>query len=211
MKSRISNPMKGVEFDLIMNAKKAHLLLLLIVIFVQCFWMIAAEAQLANQVFETKLVNGMKVILLENHKAPLITFQVWYRVGSRNESWGKTGLSHMLEHMMYKGTQKVGPEEYSHIVQQNGGDDNAFTTQDYTSFFVDISADRVQIPMDLEADRMQNLILTEEDFRTEHMVIMEEQRLISKDDPQVYLQEQMEAAAFLTSPYHWPVSVGRRI
>jgi zinc protease len=185
--------------------KKTALWWILLIVLVQCLWILTAEAKLADQVYETTLPNGMKAILLENHKAPVVTFQIWYRVGSRNESWGKTGLSHMLEHMMYKGTQKVGPEEFSRIIQENGGDDNAFTTQDYTSFFVNISADRTQIPIDLEADRMQNLTLKEEDFRTEHMVVMEERRLTTEDNPQAYLSEQMEAAAFQISPYHWPV------
>ena len=163
-----------------------------------------SEAELKENVFETALPNGLKVILLENHKAPLVTFQVWYRVGSRNESWGKTGLSHMLEHMMFKGTEKVGPEEFSRIVQENGGNDNAFTSRDYTAYFENMNADRVQIPIDLESDRMHNLLLREEDFRTERMVVMEERRLRTEDNPQANLQEHMEATAFLTSPYHWP-------
>jgi zinc protease len=168
------------------------------------FFISLAEAGLKDQVFETVLPNGLKVILLENHKAPLITFQVWYRVGSRNEAWGKTGLSHMLEHMMFKGTEKVGPEGFSKIVQQNGGNDNAFTSRDYTAYFENLSADRVQISIDLESDRMQNLRLREEDFRTERMVVMEERRLRTEDNPQSYLSEQLEATAFQIQPYHWP-------
>ena len=163
-----------------------------------------SEAGLREQVFETTLPNGLKVILLENHKAPLITFQVWYRVGSRNEEWGKTGLSHMLEHMMFKGTKKVGPEEFSRIIQENGGNDNAFTSRDNTAYFENLSADRVQVAIELESDRMQNLMLREEDFRTERMVVMEERRLRTEDNPQANLQEQVEATAFQIQPYHWP-------
>jgi zinc protease len=163
-----------------------------------------SEAGLKEQVFETVLPNGLKVILLENHKTPVITFQVWYRVGSRNEEWGKTGLSHMLEHMMFKGTEKVDPEEFSRIIQENGGNCNAFTSRDYTAYFENLSADRVQVALELESDRMQNLILKEEDFRTERMVVMEERRLRTEDDPQAYLVEQMEATSFQVSPYHWP-------
>jgi len=163
-----------------------------------------SEAGLREQVLETILPNGLKVILLENHKAPLITFQIWYRVGSRNEEWGKTGLSHMLEHMMFKGTKKVGPEEFSRIIQENGGNDNAFTSRDYTAYFENLSADRIQIALDLESDRMQNLVLREEDFRTERMVVMEERRLRTEDNPQAYVQEQLEATAFQIQPYHWP-------
>jgi len=164
-----------------------------------------AGAGLREQVFETVLPNGLKVILLENHKAPLVTFQVWYRVGSRNEAWGKTGLSHMLEHMMFKGTEKVGPEEFSRIIQENGGNDNAFTSYDYTAYFENLSADRVQVAIDLEADRMQNLMLREEDFRTERMVVMEERRLRTEDNPQSVLVEQVMSTAFQTQPYHWPI------
>ncbi len=162
-------------------------------------------AAIAEHVSETMLPNGMKVILLENHRAPLVTFQIWYRVGSRNEQWGKTGLSHMLEHMMFKGTKKVGPEDFSRIVQENGGNVNAFTSQDYTAYFENISADRMKIPITLESDRMQNLVLREQDFKTERMVVMEERRLRTEDDPQSYLVEQVGATAFQTSPYHWPI------
>jgi predicted Zn-dependent peptidase len=142
------------------------------------FWMSAGQAELRDQVFETTLSNGLKVILLEDSKAPLITFHIWYR----NEEWGKTGLSHLLEHMMFKGTKKYGPEEYSRIIQENGGETNAFTSRDYTGYFATLRSDRVQVVMDLEADRMQNLNLREEDFATERMVVMEERRQRTEDD-----------------------------
>jgi zinc protease len=162
-------------------------------------------AGLKDQVSETTLSNGLKVILLENPKAPLVTFQVWYRVGSRNEAWEKTGLSHMLEHMMFKGTEKIGPEEFSRVIQENGGNNNAFTSRDYTAYYETLSSDRVQVAMDLESDRMQNLLLQEEDFRTERMVVMEERRLRTEDNPISSLHEQLEAAAFQIQPYHWPI------
>jgi zinc protease len=126
-------------------------------------------------------------------------------VGSRNEEWGRTGLSHMLEHMMFKGTKKIGPEEFSRIVQENGGNDNAFTSRDFTAYFENLSADRIQVAIDLESDRMQNINLREEDFRTERMVVMEERRLRTEDSPTAYLQEQMETTAFQIQPYHWPI------
>lgn len=163
-----------------------------------------AEAGLKERVVEKVLPNGLKVILLEKHRAPVVTFQVWYRVGSRNEAWGKTGLSHMLEHMMFKGTGKVGPEDFSRIIQENGGNDNAGTSYDYTFYFTSLSSDRTQIPIELEADRMKNLILREEDFRTERLVVMEERRLRTSDDPQAYVDEQVMAAAYQIQPYHWP-------
>jgi zinc protease len=148
-----------------------------LIFFLYCLSIPLSEAGLRDQVFETVLPNGLKVIFLENHKAPLVTFQVWYRVGSRNEAWGKTGLSHMLEHMMFKGTEKTGPEEFSRIIQENGGNLNAFTSYDYTAYFENLSTDRIRVAIDLEADRMQNLVLREEDFRTERMVVMEERRM----------------------------------
>jgi zinc protease len=163
------------------------------------------EAALKDRVEETTLANGLKVIFLENHKVPVVTFQVWYRVGSRNEPWGKTGLSHMLEHMMFKGTDRFGPEEFSRRIQESGGNDNAFTSTDYTAYFTNISSDRIGVPLELEADRMQNLVLREEDFQTERMVIMEERRLRTEDNPQAYLQEQVIATAFQIQPYHWPI------
>jgi zinc protease len=164
-----------------------------------------SEAGIRDRVFETILPNGLKVILVEDHKAPLITFQVWYRVGSRNEAWGKTGLSHVLEHMMFKGTEKVGPEEFSKIVQENGGNLNAFTSYDYTAYFENLSADRVKVAIDLESDRIQNLVLRQEDFRTERMVVMEERRLRTEDNPQAHLFEQLMATAFQIHPYRWPI------
>jgi zinc protease len=165
----------------------------------------AEGATLSEQVFEKTLPNGLKVILLENHKAPLVTFQVWYRVGSRNEAWGKTGLSHMLEHMMFKGTEKVGPEQFSRIVAQNGGNENAFTSSDYTVYFENMSADRLKVPLELESDRMHSLLLRDEDFETERSVVMEERRMRTDDRPQAVLSEQLEATAFQRQPYHWPV------
>jgi zinc protease len=163
-----------------------------------------SQGGMAEKVQEVVFSNGLKVILLENHKAPEVTFQVWYRVGSRNETWGKTGLSHMLEHMMFKGTKKIKGEDFTRAVEEIGGNDNAFTSNDFTAYYETVSTDRVQVPIDLEADRMQNLELKEEDFRTERMVVLEERRMRTEDSPQSYLSEQIEATAFQTSPYHWP-------
>jgi zinc protease len=169
------------------------------------FGPLPSSAAVADRVSEVTLGNGLKVILLENHKAPLVTFQVWYHVGSRNEEWGKTGLSHMLEHMMFKGTDKTGPEEFSRIIQENGGNDNAFTSRDFTAYFENLSSERAGVAIDLESDRMENLRLREADFRTERMVVMEERRMRTEDNPSAFLQEQLEAAAFQLQPYHWPV------
>ncbi len=190
--------------QLIRIAKKC-VTTVLILLLLGLLFMPPSEAGLREQVFETVLPNGLKVILLENHKAPLVTFQVWYRVGSRNEPWGKTGISHVLEHMMFKGTRKIGPEEFSRIIQENGGNDNAFTSRDYTAYFQNLSSDRIQVSLDLESDRMQNLLLREEDFRTERMVVMEERRLRTEDNPTGVLVEQLQASAFQIHPYRWPI------
>ncbi len=171
------------------------------------FWLLFTAvtfAGLKDQVFEKILPNGLKVILLENHKAPVITFQVWYRVGSRNERWGKTGLSHMLEHMMFKGSKRFSAQEFTRSIAENGGNDNAFTSEDFTAYFETMSSEKVQVPIDLESDRMHNLVLKDEDFRTERMVVMEERRMRTEDDPQGYLVEQVHAVAFQIAPYHWP-------
>lgn len=163
-----------------------------------------SQASMAEKVQETFLANGLKVLMLENHKTPEVTFQVWYRVGSRNESWGKTGLSHMLEHMMFKGTRKFKGGELSRAIEEIGGNDNAFTSDDFTAYFENLRSERVQVPIDLEADRMTNLLFKEEEFQLERKVVLEERRMRTEDNPQSYLSEQVEATAFQTSPYHWP-------
>ena len=156
-------------------------------------------------VTEKVLPNGLKVLLKEEHKAPVVTFQVWYRVGSRNECLGKTGLSHMLEHMMFKGTKKYGPKTFSQLVQRNGGNDNAFTSHDYTAYFENFAADRIALSLELESDRMQNLLLDPKEFLSEREVVKEERRLRTEDDPVNTMVEQMMSVAFSSHPYQWPV------
>jgi zinc protease len=157
------------------------------------------------KVTETVLPNGLKVLLKEEHKSPVVTFQIWYRVGARNERLGKTGLSHVLEHMMFKGSKKYGPKQFSQVVQRNGGNDNAFTSKEYTAYFENFAADRLEIAMDLEADRMQNLLLDPKDFLSERDVVKEERRMRYEDDPTNTMVEQMMATAFAAHPYQWPV------
>lgn len=168
-------------------------------------WCGTTTAAIRDNVTETRLSNGMKVILFENRKAPLVTFQVWYRVGARNEQWHKTGLSHVLEHMMFKGTPTVTGSEFSRIIQENGGNYNAFTSYDYTAYFATMRADRIGRVIELEADRMRNLVISREDFTTEKKVVMEERRERTEDNPKSFLVEQLHAVAFLQQPYHWPI------
>src|SRR5271167_2980501 len=162
-----------------------------------------ARAGIADAVKAETLPNGLKVLVLENHKAPLATFNVFYRVGSRNEQFGKTGLSHLCEHLMFKGTKKVGPEEFSQIIQQNGGEDNAFTETDFTDYFEKITKDHLDVPITLEADRMANF--EPKDFDKEKHVVLEERRLRTDDNQEDALDEMVRAQAYLAHPYHWPV------
>lgn len=159
----------------------------------------------ALPVREVVLANGLKVLLVEVPKAPVVTVQIWYKVGSRNEIMGRAGLSHMLEHMMFKGTKTHPKGTFSRTIRKNGGNDNAFTSQDYTAYFENLAADRVELALELEADRMQGLLLDEKEFQLEREVVKEERRLRTEDDPQAFLVETLFAQAFLMHPYHWPI------
>jgi len=178
-----------------------HYIKAIFILILFCF-PIAADAE---EIKEYTLDNGLKVLIIEEHKAPVATFQVWYRVGSRNEPAGKSGISHLLEHMMFKGTSDYGPGVLSRIVQRNGGIDNAYTTKDYTAYFELLSADRISIPIDLESDRMQNLTFEPKEVSSERSVVMEERRLRYEDDPQNFLFEEVVASAFKVHPYQRPV------
>lgn len=159
----------------------------------------------AAKITETTLPNGLKIILQEEHKAPVVTFQIWYNVGSRNEVTGKTGLSHLLEHMMFKGTKDHGKGEFSRIVAKNGGTENAFTGNDYTAYFERFASDRIDLSLELEPDRMRNLLLDSDEFLLERDVVKEERRLRTDDDPYSFLVENLYALSFIAHPYHNPV------
>jgi len=167
-----------------------------------CLW-VSPAAAIQSRV-ET-LKNGLKVILVEDHKSPVAVFQIWYRVGSIDERVGRTGTSHLLEHMMFKGTNKVPKGEFSKIVARNGGDENAFTGKDYTAYFQKFSRDRINLSFELESDRMHNLLLDPEEFKLERDVVMEERRMRYDDDPTSVVVENLFAQAFLVHPYHDPV------
>jgi zinc protease len=162
-----------------------------------------ARAGISDNVKYEKLANGLQVLVLENHKAPVATLNIFYRVGSRNESFGETGISHLCEHLMFRGTKKYGPEEFSNIIAENGGEDNAFTSADYTDYFEIINRDHLAVPLSLEADRMANF--APKGFDSEKAVVMEERRLRTEDSPQEALEEEVQAASFTAHPYHWPV------
>ncbi len=158
-----------------------------------------------GKVEEFKLDNGMKVIVQPDHRAPVVVSQVWYKVGSSYELPGTTGVSHVLEHMMFKGTKNVAPDEFSRIVAALGGSENAFTGVDYTAYFETLSKQHLERALELEADRMRNLLLDEKEFQREVAVVREERRLRTDDDPNGLLWEQFGAVAWRVSPYRNPV------
>ncbi len=157
------------------------------------------------EVHERVLDNGLKVLVKPDDRAPIVTSQVWYKVGSSYEPGGLTGVSHALEHMMFKGTENLEPGEFSEIIAENGGDENAFTGTDYTAYFQNLAADRLEIAFELEAERMRRLTLPEDEFEKELEVVKEERRLRTDDDPQSLTYEQFAATAFQASPYRNPV------
>ncbi len=151
------------------------------------------------------LANGLTVVLKEEHKAPVVSFQVWYKVGSRNEINGKTGLSHLLEHMMFKGAAKYGKGEYSRLVAKYGGNENAFTSRDYTAYYMNWAPQHLPLSVALETDRMTGLLLDEGEYLTERKVVQEERRMRIDDNPVYATVEQVYATAYLAHPYRQPV------
>ncbi len=164
-----------------------------------------AGAAAADTVSTFKLDNGMDVVVIEDHRAPVVVHMVWYRIGSADEPAGHSGIAHFLEHLMFQGTEEVAPGDLSKIVSAQGGSDNAFTTLDYTAYFQRVAADRLDLMMTLEADRMRNLNLTEDDVTTERQVILEERGERTDSDPGALLGEQMAAAQYMNHPYGVPV------
>jgi zinc protease len=165
----------------------------------------ALATSYGDRVVERTLANGLELILLEDHKSPVGVIQVYYRVGSRNDIPGKSGRAHLLEHMMFKGTAQVGPEDYSRIVQRNGGRTNAFTSRDRTTYFASIAADRLDVVIELEADRMRNLVISPEAYEPEKLVVTEERRLRVDNQPTGDLFERLYATAFQAHPYRLPI------
>lgn len=157
------------------------------------------------QVSEYQLDNGLKLLVKPDNRAPVVVSQVWYKVGSSYEHNGITGISHILEHMMFKGTENLGPNEFSRIIAENGGSENAFTGRDYTAYFQTLEKERLEISFRLEAERMRNLVIDDAELLKEREVVAEERRMRTDDNPQSLLREAMNAAAFVNSPYHHPV------
>jgi zinc protease len=163
------------------------------------------EAAAQSRVTELKLDNGMQVVVIPDHRAPVVTHMVWYRVGAADEPRGVSGIAHFLEHLMFKSTDKIPMGEFSKIVARLGGNDNAFTGHDATAYFQRIAKDRLKTVMEMEADRMVNLRLTDKEVLTERDVILEERRSRIENNPSAILDEQMSAALYQNHPYGIPV------
>ncbi|NQV20210.1 MAG: insulinase family protein [Rhodospirillales bacterium] len=165
----------------------------------------ACDAQEAGRTETFVLGNGMQVVVVPDHRAPVVAHMVWYRLGAADEPPGKSGIAHFLEHLMFKGTPKVPAGEFSKIIARNGGRDNAFTSLDYTGYFQTVAVDRLELVMQLESDRMSNLTLTDDVVLPERDVILEERRSRIDNDPRALFSEQFMAAQFLAHPYRIPV------
>ncbi|HEY0901446.1 MAG TPA: pitrilysin family protein [Micavibrio sp.] len=152
-----------------------------------------------------KLANGMEFVVIPQHRAPVVTSMVWYRVGAADEPRGLSGMAHYLEHLLFKGTTTVKPGEFSKIVRALGGNDNAFTTQDYTAYYQSIAVEHLETLMRMEADRMINTEPPPADFKAERNVVLEERRQRTENDPRGYFSEQLRAMMFVNHPYATPV------
>ncbi|MGH6929019.1 MAG: M16 family metallopeptidase, partial [Dongiaceae bacterium] len=171
------------------------------------FLVLAAPLPAAAAVFNPSTItldNGLQVVVIENHRAPVVTHMVWYRAGAADEVPGKTGIAHFLEHLMFKGTKTVPPGAFSEMIARLGGSENAFTTQDSTAYFQSVAVEHLEEMMRLEADRMVNLVLTDDVVLPERDVILEERRQRIDNEPGSQLMEMMRASLFLNHPYRLP-------
>lgn len=167
--------------------------------------LLAALPGKAAEISSHRLANGLDIVVLEDHRAPVVVHMVWYRVGAADEPPGKSGIAHFLEHLLFKGTDDLEAGELSETVALNGGSDNAFTSWDYTAYFQRVAADRLELMMQMEADRMRDLEMTEDDVATELQVILEERSQRVDGDPGALFTEQREAAQYLNHPYGIPI------
>ena len=178
-----------------------HKRLLKLAVVLACLAPLLTPLGVQAEVYEKTLSNGLKVIVQEDHRAPVLVQQIWYRAGSMDESSGTTGIAHVLEHMMFKGTKSVPPGEFSKRIAAAGGRENAFTSYDYTAYFQQLHKDKIEMAMKLESDRMQNLVLSDGEFSKEIKVVMEERRLRTDDEPHGLLFEKLMAMAYQEHPY----------
>ena len=171
-------------------------------------WLYVLPNSAISEVFSPKsfvLNNGLTVVVVEDYRAPVVTHMVWYKVGSADEPTGASGIAHFLEHLMFKGTKRFKPGEASKIIAKNGGNENAFTSYDYTAFYQTVSPDKLSVVMDIESDRMQNLQLSDNDILAERDVVLEERRTRTDNSDAALFREQVNAAMYLTYPYRVPI------
>lgn len=180
-------------------------LLAVLLLFAMVLWPVCAPRAGVFNPESFTLANGLMVVVLTNDRLPVVSQMVWYKVGAADDPPGKSGLAHFLEHLMFRGTGEIAPGEFSRIISRNGGVDNAFTNSDATAYYQTVAADRLELVMKLEADRMANLALDEDQVLPERQVIIEERRSRVENNPSALLREQMNAAQFLNHPYRIPV------
>ena len=177
-------------------------------ILISIFLFAGISAAIEFDVKEFALENGLKVLILEDHSAPVVSYIQYYHAGSKNEQLGRTGISHLFEHMFFKGTKMVGPEEHDVIIQSNGGIDNAWTGWDCTCFYENLPSDKLEVAIRLESDRQQNLNLTNETLESEREVVKEERRWRTDNDITGFygaIAEQIQNFTFVAHPYHWEI------
>lgn len=181
----------------------AGVLLALLVLLLVAAPQVARAALFGAETFT--LANGLEVVVVPNHRAPVVMHMVWYKAGAADEPAGKSGIAHFLEHLMFKGTEKYPGDSFSRIVAVNGGEENAFTSYDYTAYFQKIARDRLELVMDLESDRMTHLVLADDVVDPERDVVLEERRSRSDNDPAALFSEQLSAVQYLSHPYGRPI------
>src|SRR5579872_2858413 len=177
-------------------------MLVLVILGAFCRAALAADEQ---SVTSFELANGLEVVVLPDHRAPVVTHMIWYKVGAADETPGKSGLAHFLEHLMFKGTAQNPGNRFSRAVADIGGQENAFTSSDYTGFFQRVPREHLKEMMAFEADRITGLVLTDDVVRPELNVVLEEQNMRVANNPNSRLAEQIDAALYLNHPYHRPV------
>ncbi|WP_322895005.1 MULTISPECIES: pitrilysin family protein [unclassified Yoonia] len=173
--------------------------------FAAFFLIVLAVSAKADEVTTYTLDNGMEVVVIEDRRAPVVVHMVWYKVGSADEPTGQSGIAHFFEHLMFKGTDMLEPGEFSQVVAENGGSDNAFTSYDYTAYFQRIASDRLDLMMQMESNRMNNLALTEDDITFERRVVLEERNQRTENNPGAVALEQLMAAQYQNHGYGLPI------
>src|SRR5215472_9479700 len=165
----------------------------------------AQEKTAGPAISQAKLANGLEIVVIEDHRAPVVTHMIWYKNGSADDPLGKSGIAHFLEHLMFKGTSNNPQGKFSELIAGLGGQENAFTSNDCTAYFQRVAKEHLAVCMDYESDRMKNLALTDEVVGPERDVVLEERRMRTESDPSEQLSEVLQAALFIQHPYGRPI------